>query len=132
MKKILLFVMLFVSGSILIWNTTYASTDISDTSFEIDVDQFTPGGTSLIWGGEQDSETAMNTFLWVVIEKLIIIFWVLATLIMTVGAWYMILYHGQDELLSKWKSIFMAGITAMAIALSAWVIVRLFAYFLYS
>jgi hypothetical protein len=56
---------------------------------------------------------------------------VFAVFIMTLWAWYMIIYHGQDEFLSKWKSIFMSWIIALAVALSAWVIVKLFAYLLY-
>lgn len=43
----------------------------------------------------------------------------------------MIIYHGQDDLLSRGKSIFTAGIIALVIALSAGIIVRLFAYLLY-
>ncbi len=50
---------------------------------------------------------------------------------MTIGAGYMIIYHGQDDLLSKGKTIFLSGIISLAIALSAGVIVNLFAYLLY-
>jgi hypothetical protein len=50
---------------------------------------------------------------------------------MTIGAGYMIIYHGQDEFLSRWKAIFMSGIISLAIALSAGIIVRLFTYILY-
>jgi len=107
-----------------------ADGDISDEGFTIDVTQFTPGWTQFL---DEDSDTSstVNNVLVTVLEKLIIIFWVLSAFIMTIGAGYMIIYHGQDEFLSKWKSIFMSGIIALAVALSAWVIVRLFAYILY-
>jgi hypothetical protein len=53
-------------------------------------------------------------------------------LIMTIWAWYMIIFHGQDELLSKWKYIFMSWIIALVVALSSYYIVSLLRYLLYS
>jgi hypothetical protein len=44
----------------------------------------------------------------------------------------MIIYHGQDEFLSKGKSIFTAGLIALVVALSAGLIVRLFSALLYA
>ncbi len=105
-----------------------SSGDIKDETFKIHVGTFTPGNTSLIW--DWAWETVQNVLL-TVLEKLIIVFGAFAVFIMTIGAGYMIIYHGQDEFLSKWKSIFMSGIIALAVALSAWVIVRLFALLLY-
>lgn len=102
--------------------------DITDPTFTIDPGIVTPGNTDLI-GGDAD-ETAQN-ILAIILEKLIIVFGVLAAFIMTIGAGYMIIYHGQDDLLSRGKSIFTAGIIALVIALSAGIIVRLFAYLLY-
>lgn len=129
MKKILCLVV--VSLSLLfsqISPTTAASNNIKDADFEINVADITPGNTSLIGAGA--GETVDNVLL-TILEKLIVVFWVFAVFIMTIGAWYMIIYHGQDEFLSKWKSIFLSGIIALAVALSAWVIVKLFAYLLY-
>ncbi len=107
---------------------SFAWDDITTTDFTIDVGTMTPGGTALIKDGA--GETVEN-FLAVALNKLIVIFWVLAVFIMTIGAGYMIIYHGQDEFLSKGKSIFLSGIIALAIALSAGVIVNLFTYLLY-
>ena len=102
---------------------------IQDTSFTVDVATFSPGGTSLVGDGSADT---ISGFLDTALGKLIAVFWVCAAFIMTIGAGYMIIYHGQDDFLSKWKSIFSAGLIALVIALSAWLIVRLFSYLLYS
>lgn len=121
--------MLFVS--IMSWAITFvsaASDNIKDADFEIQVSDITPGSVKLIWSGSWET---INNVLLTILEKLIMVFGVCAVFIMTVGGGYMIIYHGQDEFLSKWKSIFMSGIIAMAVALSAWVIVKLFAYLLY-
>jgi len=104
-----------------------ASTDITSTSFTIPV--WTFWSTELI-----DEDTAggtVNNVLLTILEKLILVFGACAIFIMTIWAGYMIIYHGQDEFLSKWKSIFMSGIIALVVALSAWLIVRLFSFLLY-
>lgn len=131
MKKILFILIVFLS----FWHfdafaaTEYFDGDIADDSFTIDVGNFTPvWRTELIGGSTEDT---VNNVLLTVLEKLIIVFWVFSVFFMTIGAGYMIIYHGQDEFLSKWKSIFMSGLIALAVALSAWVIVQLFAFLLY-
>jgi len=73
----------------------------------------------------------LNTLLGVIIKNLIVIFWVLSLLIMTIGWGYMIFHAGEESLLSRWKSIFMYGLISLAIALSAWIIVQLITYILY-
>ena len=109
-------------------NTPCDSKDcINSPNFEISV--WTFGSTTLI--DEDSAGGTVNNILMTVLEKLILIFWACAIFIMTIGAWYMIIYHGQDEFLSKWKSIFMSGIIALVVALSAWIIVRLFSFLLY-
>lgn len=93
--------------------------------FEIKVNTFSPGWNEYIWNW-------ISSFFTTLIEKLLIWLWVIALLIMTVGAGYMIFYHGQDEYLSKGKSIFMAWITALIVALSSYYLVSLLRYILYS
>jgi len=129
MKKILLLCAALLSFSGISWNVQAAG-DITNDSFTIEVRDFTPGGTQFL---DEDAGTAstVNNVLETVLEKLIVIFWVLAAFMMTIGAGYMIIYHGQDEFLSRWKAIFMSGIISLAIALSAGIIVRLFTYILY-
>lgn len=106
-----------------------ASSEIGSSNFTIDVGSITPGNVSL-WDNN-DSVTAANNILGRIIEMLIVAFWVLSLLFMTIGAGYMIVYHGQDEFLSRWKAIFTAGLISLAIALSAGMIVKFIAYLLY-
>ena len=108
-----------------------ASSDITSSDFEIDVSAFTPWDNTDTLIDNDSAGGTVNNVLTTVLQKLILVFWACAVFIMTIGAWYMIIYHGQDEFLSKWKSIFMSGIIALAVALSAGFIVRLFALLLY-
>lgn len=123
---ILLFTCLWV---LFFGETLFAAWDITDSSFEINVGDFTPGGTSFI--GDNSEETIDNVLV-NILEKLLIVFGALAVLIMTIGAWYMIMAHGQDEFITRWKSIFISWVIALVIALSSGVLVQLFAYILYS
>ena len=79
-----------------------------------------------------DTNTGTNILLGTVIQKLMVALGILSVLIMTVWGGYIILYHGQDELLSKGKSIFMSGIIALVIALSSYMIVGLLRFILYN
>lgn len=107
---------------------------ISSTGFIIPISTFSPGWNQI--GGVditnwQSTEGTLNTLLGVIIKNLIVIFWVLSLLIMTIGWGYMIFHAGEESLLSRWKSIFMYGLISLAIALSAWIIVQLITYILY-
>jgi hypothetical protein len=73
----------------------------------------------------------VNFALGTIIQKLMIGLGSLSVLIMTIWAWYIVLHNGQDELLNKWKSIFMSGIYAMAIALSSYYLITIVRYILY-
>jgi uncharacterized membrane protein (DUF373 family) len=77
------------------------------------------------------AKKTVNNVLETIITKLIIAFWILSLFIMTVGWWYMIFSHGQDELLNKWKGIFTAWLTSLIIALSSWIIIKIVIYLLY-
>lgn len=101
---------------------------IDEASFMIETSLFSDGGKGLKW---ESSKATINTVLWTLIQKLMIALWIISLLIMTIGAGYMILYHGEDEYLSKWKSIFIAGIISLIVALSSYYIVNLVAYILY-
>lgn len=129
MRKIFSLVIIFFACLWSFFAPQNVSADITDTSFDINVGDITPGGTTLI--GSNSSETVDNV-LTTILTKIIVAFGVCAAFIMTIGAGYMIIYHGQDEFLSKWKSIFSAGLIALVVALSAGIIVKLFAYILYS
>lgn len=89
----------------------------------------------LWWGwwinkGWTAKETVDNA-LGLLVNKLMIAFWVLALFIMTVGWGYMIFAGWQDDLLNKWKSIFTAWIISLVIALSAWIIMKIVISLLY-
>lgn len=131
MRKIAICITLLLLAIVGI-DSSFASSwgDVTDTSFEIPVQDFTFGGTQFLGEGKGTTEV-VGSVLSTTLEKLIVIFGALAAFIMTIGAGYMIIYHGQDDLLSRWKSIFMAGVIALVIALSAGIIVRLFTYILY-
>jgi hypothetical protein len=78
-----------------------------------------------------DTKQNVNYALGTIIQTLMIALWSLALLIMTVGAGYIVLHHGQDELLSKWKSIFMSWVYALVVALSSYYLVAIFRYILF-
>jgi hypothetical protein len=79
-----------------------------------------------------NSEQAANFLLGTLIEKLMVALGILSVLIMTVWGWYIVMYHGQDELLSKGKSIFNAGVIALVVALSSYMLVGLLRFILYN
>lgn len=103
--------------------------DITSKSFEVDTSLFSIGWNSLKWW---DSKTTINNTLWNIIKKLMIALWVIALFVMTIWAWYMILYQWHDEYLSKWKNIFIWWITALIVALSSYYLVNFIWYILYS
>ena len=78
-----------------------------------------------------DAIETIEDWLEVIVEKLMIWFWVLALSIMTIGWGYMIFAHGQDELLNKWKSIFSAWIISLVVALWSWIIMKIVISLLY-
>jgi len=102
---------------------------IDQPSFQIDVSTISPWKGNTTWATVEES---INSVLATIIQKMMIALWSLSLLIMTIGAGYMILYHGQDELLSKWKSIFLSGITALVVALGSYYLVALVRYILYA
>lgn len=102
---------------------------IDQPTFQIKVSDISPGGNIFQWS---NTEQTANSLLGTIIQKLMVALWSLSLLIMTIGAGYMILYHGQDELLSKWKSIFISGIVALAVALSSYYLVAFIRFILYS
>jgi|SaaInlStandDraft_6_1057023.scaffolds.fasta_scaffold00586_2 hypothetical protein len=73
----------------------------------------------------------VNKALWTIIQSLMVALWSLALLIMTVGAGYMIMHSGRDELLSKWKAIFMSWVYALLVALSSYYLIAIIRYILY-
>ncbi len=126
-KKIFLLTIFFTS--IISFSIVESAGSILEPSFTIEASRFTPRA----WNATSwDMETVTNNILVDIIDSLIISFWVLSLLVMVIWWGYMIIYSGQEELLSKWKKIFMAGIISLVIALLAWMIVSLVRYLLYN
>lgn len=135
MKKILASIFCFFF--IFIWwvfaeeskscSTSTGADNFCSPEFKIEVNEFTPVKYTFVWSGQ-----TLSDFFNYVINDLMVGLWVIALLIMSVWAGYMIFYHGQDEYLSKGKSIFMAGIIALVVALSSYFLVNLLRFILYS
>lgn len=101
--------------------------DIKSTGFKINVDSISPwmdvqGGTA-----KENVNYALST----IIQTMMVLLWSAALLVMTIGAGYIVLHHGQDELLSKWKSIFMSWVYALIVALSSYYLIAIFRYILF-
>ena len=108
--------------------------DITGTGFMID----TSWSLFNFWNNSNNSlkqwtsTQTINNTLWTIIQKLMIALWFISAFIMTIWAWYMILYHGQDEFLTKWKNIFMAWIISLVVALASYQLVSFIRFILYS
>ncbi len=101
--------------------------DLTSADFIINVSDISPW---IKWQWET-TEQRVNWLLWTFIQTMMIALWVLSVLIMTIWTWYMILHNWQDELLSKWKSIFMSWVYAMIIALTSYYLVAMVRFLLY-
>lgn len=102
---------------------------IDQPSFEINVWSLTPWSLWMEW---ETIEERANWVLGTIIQRMMIALWVLSVLIMTIWAWYIILNNWQDELLSKWKSIFMAWIYSILISLASYYLVAIVRYMLFA
>lgn len=136
-KKIILF--LAVLYTFFSFNSSYADTKCTtwawfcSPEFTINTGLFSVWWSWLKWDPESASaEKTINNTLWMIIQKLMIALWVISLFIMTIWAWYMILYHGEEEFLTKWKNIFIGWIVSLIIALSSYYIVNLVWYLLYN
>lgn len=109
-------------------NSGEAAWDITAPWFQIHVNDISPWMWLAWWTAKEN----LNFAIWVIIQNLMIALWSLSLLIMTIWAWYILLHHGQDELLSKWKSIFMSWIIALIVALSSYYLVSILRYLLYN
>lgn len=109
-------------------NSSWWAWDLTSSDFEINVSDISPW---IVWKWANTSER-VNWLLGTIIQTMMIALWVLSVLIMTIWAWYMILHNWQDELLSKWKSIFMSWVYAMIIALTSYYLIAIVRFLLYN
>ena len=101
---------------------------LDKTSFMIDVSSLSPW-LEVWWS---TTSQRVNWLLWTIIQKMMIALASISVLLMTVWGGYIILHNWQDELLSKWKAIFMSWIYAIVIALSSYYLISIVRYILYS
>jgi len=139
----LLFLLLWTIFSINLsfadWETTTTSTTKNaDTSKDFSSTDFTINTNDVIgwmWVEPDPSSTLKWKFdwlLWKIINTLMISIWAVAMVVMSIGAWYMIIYNWQEELLTKWRKMFFSWILALVIALSSYYIINLVRYILYN
>lgn len=95
---------------------------INNADFIINVNDFSPG---LEVEKDKTTQETIDKSLGKIIQTMMVALASLSVLIMSIGAGYMIFHHGQDDLLSRGKSIFNAGIIAMVVALMSYYIVNL-------
>ncbi|MFK7780619.1 MAG: hypothetical protein QM490_05820, partial [Candidatus Gracilibacteria bacterium] len=107
--------------------STESDGDISSVGFKIKVNTISPGLE--VKGGTV--KESVNYALGTIIQNMMMLLGSLALLVMTVGAGYIVLHHGQDELLSKGKSIFMSGVIALFVALGSYYLIAAFRFILY-
>lgn len=81
---------------------------------------------------EPTTKDRINHVLWELIQKMMIVLWVISLVVMTIWSWYMIIYYWQDEYLSKWKSIFLAWIIALVVALTSYYMISLIRYIVFN
>lgn len=80
------------------------------------------------WSIKETSKNILTT----IIQSLMVAIGVVALLVMSIGAWFMIFHHWEDWMLAKWKTMFTTWITALIIALSSYYLVSLLRYLLYT
>lgn len=128
LKKIILLITVICSSFVWVYADGVGDWDITSTDFKINVSSLTPGDSSLV---DTSAEGTITAVLKRVIERLIIGIGTIALFVMVLWAGQMILYAGEDERLTKWKTIFIWWLTAVAIALLSGLMVQLVAYLLY-
>ena len=138
MKKIIFTILVLIG--LLFTNISYWEEEGEEINCSWDDSLCSPNYTvdiDWLWIGSDNLDTwwtakeTIDEWLGLIVNRLMVAFWVLSLFIMTIGWWYMIFAHGQDELLNKWKSIFTSGLIALAVALWAWIIMKLVIFLLY-
>ena len=153
LKKIL--ILMFLSLGFFVWNNVFAEggtinsnwnntskTELEQrnekcdvtwncmdrSSFKINTDNFSLGKNNLKWTNW--TQTINKTF-WVIIQQLMIILWTLSLVVISIWAWFMMLFHWDDSTLTKWKNTIKWWIIALVVALSSYYIINMVWYILY-
>jgi hypothetical protein len=127
LKKYLKIFILMLSTLLLSFSVIYAvewdkkadKNDLTDKSFEINVWELTP------WlnPSQDTTEKNVNFLLGTIIQKLMIVISSLSVLTMVIWWWFLVLHNWKDDILSKWKTIFTAGIIALVVSLSSYFLI---------
>ena len=84
------------------------------------------------WDKLETTNQKVNFALATIIEKLMIAMSSIALLVMIIGSAYIVLAQWKDEYVSRWRSIFIAWIIALLVALSSYFMVSFIRFILYS
>lgn len=107
--------------------------DMSQPDFMIETWDITPGTSQIIEGTWNDSAVSRTWFaLAFIIQRLLVVIWWVTLVVMSIGAWFMILHKWDDSMLSKGKDIFFSGALGLVIALSSYYIVSLVRFLIYN
>jgi len=112
----------------------WARDKINCSEFKIDTENFSPWSKKILNKAKEgwwSTVESANAILWTIIKNLIVVFWALSLLMMTIGGWMMIFHAGQESILTRWKWIFVWWVASLAIALSSWLVVKIVSYVLY-
>ncbi|NDK07709.1 hypothetical protein EOM39_00510 [Candidatus Gracilibacteria bacterium] len=104
--------------------------DFSKPTFTITTSDIAPIGADKVPGGTLKQKA--DNFLVDVIGILMVSIGVIALLVVTIGAGYMIFYNGKEEFLTKGRNMIYTGFLALFIALSSYYLMNLVRYILYS
>ncbi len=102
--------------------------DITNSNFQFDTSFLRIKEWTQTWA---TSTEKLNYWIWTLIEKLMIWLSILALVLMTIWAWFMITSMWDDQKLSTWKNILKAWIMWLVIALMAYPIMSIVRFILY-
>lgn len=124
-------VVLFIS--IILWFSQFyevkGSSNFSDPWFTIETKKITPiWKWNVEWSTLKEKAADLSR---TVIDVLMIPIWVIALLIISVWAWYMIIYNWKEEFLTKWRNMITTWFLALFIALSSAYIIKAVIYIIY-
>jgi len=102
-----------------------ASKDFSSIWFKLDTNKLFPWNR--YWKSDDYKQNIFD-FLMDIIQKLMIWLGSIALLIIVIWSAFMILYHWEDSMLTKWKSIFSAWIISLIVALASYYMIEIVKY----
>ncbi len=106
-------------------NSPNSKDDFSSFWFKIDVWKMFPWNR---YWKKDDYKTNIFDFLMDIIQKMMIALGSISLIIIVIWSAFLIIYHWEDSLLTKWKSIFSAWIIALIVALSSYYMIEIIKY----